>query len=237
MNIGVAVSPQFRCGVASGGFSPGDIAGLELDLDASKPLTTATGGVSVWPSQVNGWSATQTTEAARPDFNASSANMNGQPSITFGAGSGQFFDFDLVSTSADWTWFAAVYQGGTTPLAALVDDGGGAAFRFRATGGTMYSAVGGSSIGVAMGTSAAHIICARHGAGVGLLQVDGTESAGTLPAFAMLGTGCIGGRYTGSGDEPWVSEVGRVLAYKGALSDTDKDAVVAHLAATFGVSL
>lgn len=233
--IGVAVSPNLSLGGAA--FSPADIANLELDLNASLGVTEGTGGVSDWASQAGGWVCTQATESQRPTLNAASANMNGQPSISFGAGTTKALPIDITSSSSDWTWFAAVYQGPTTPLAALYDAGSGTQLRLRATSGTMYSAHSGVSIGVAMGTSAAHIICARHAASVGMMQIDGTISAGTLPAHGIAAPGCIGGRFNGTGNDTWEGEIGRIIAYKAALSDTDKDLVVAYLAGIYGVTI
>ena len=217
---------------------PKQFPNLALWLDAGQGVTTDTGGVSTWADQSGlGNDAIQTTDSARPDLNATDSNLNDQPSITFGAGSGQFLAHAMSASSTDWTWFAVVYAGSTSPLAALYDAGGGANFRWRATGGAMYSAVAGASLNASLGTSAGHVICARHGSGVGLMRVDATESTGTLAAFSLPGGGCIGGRYTDSGDEPWVDEIAEIIAYKVALSDTHVDAICDYLGSKYSITV
>lgn len=211
---------------------------LALWLDAGVGVTTDTGGVSVWADQSgNGYDALQTSSSARPDYNASDSNLNDEASITFGAGAGQFLAHAMSASSTDWTWFAVVRTGSTSPLAALYDAGSGTNFRWRATGGTMYSAVGGGSLNASLSTSAGHVICSRHGTGVGLLRVDATESTGTLAAFSLPGGAGIGGRYTDSGDEPWVDEIAEIIAYKTALSDDQVDTVCNYLGARYDITV
>ena len=230
--VGVGVSPSFRVGVSSG-FSPSDVDGLELWLDAGQGVTIDT-GVSVWADQSgNGWTGSQPTGSQQPSFVSADANLNGKPSIRFEDATVNLI-LDMTSTSSDWTWFAAVYNSTISGIRGLIDDSSGTAFRWRASSGSLIIAGGGASISVAMGVGA-HIVGSRHHASEGMAFVDGTESAGTLPAVA-IGTSRIGSRFTAGGDW-WETHIAEIIAYKASLSDADLAAVKGYLATKYGVSV
>ena len=103
-------------------FAPTNLAGAVLWLRADLGVEETGAGVSLWEDQSgSGNDATQTTDALRPIFNESSANLNGAPTVQFTA----------AGTHAMHIAADAVLEDGTgdgfTVVAALHQDALGAA--------------------------------------------------------------------------------------------------------------
>lgn len=231
IGMGIGIWSPNRGAVSA--FSPADVAGLELWLDAGQGVTIAT-GVSDWADQSGkGWAATQGTGSFQPEFIAADANLNGQPSLRFEDATVRMI-LDMASASSDWTLLAAVYNSGAAGVRALIDDSSGTAFRGRASGTSWQPSGGGASISVTMGVGA-HIIGSRHHATEGMAFVDGVETSGTLPALA-IGTSILGARFTAGGDW-WLTHIAEIIMFKASLSAADLALVKAYLAVKYGVSI
>jgi len=231
IGIGIGVNRQSSNGGAA--WLPTDTANLALWLRADLGVTTDTGGVDAWVDQSglsNG--AAQTNSAWRPDFNASDSNLNGQPSLTFGAS--QAMDLALNETSSDWTFFAVVYVSSASGTRSIMDDGAGA-LRYRAVSGNMTSYDGASQVNHGM-TVGAHAVCVRHGAGVGMVRVGASSTAGTLAAVAITAPK-FGARHANATADNWLSQIAEHIVFQRALSDDEIQTAMDYLGTRYGVTV
>lgn len=100
--------------------TPNDIATLELWLPAS---VYTTGATDTWPNQALApvhWTGTysQATAANKPTYNASDANFNNQPSLSFtGAVAAQYLQQTIAGGPAAVTWIWII-KAAADPVAA-----------------------------------------------------------------------------------------------------------------------
>jgi hypothetical protein len=222
---------------ASGGasFTPRRLTGLILWLDASFGITEAGLGVDTWLDRSDeGNDATQTTDADRPAYTASNANLNSRPSVDFVAASTEFMSLTgMTDASNDYTMFAVVDQTTITGTQALL----GSSSTTRALGHESSSVSANDSTawraGMA-GKTGGQILCQRFDAtGTtiehyrdGALLGSTTYDATWAWAVPMLGNR--------NGGAEWLdADVAEVIVYNRLLSDAELAQVHAYLIAKY----
>lgn len=224
-------------------FSPSDIAGLVLWLDASLGTYQSTGGsaaladgdpVGEWQDQSgNGNDVTQVTGEKKPVLKTGANGLNGLPVLRFDGSS------DLLAGSASASvkhWFVVSYY----DLAAwdgfdgLLTGGGGG-------GNDDIVLIGAYTEGLTEWYNSASKLatstCYRNG-----VSMAGTDLTGPMQEWALfsvahatgwtitpqVGRDRAGGAY-------WDGDVAAVLGYSSVLSDADREAVEDYLMTRYGL--
>lgn len=226
---------------------PSTIAGLALWLKADAGTSTTTDGVAVslWADQSgNARDAAQATGGNQPLYKA--AIFNGKPVIRFD-GTDDFmataaYALNGGSTPTGITIFgaASLTAVGSFPMLAAWHNATNELRCNAGTGKPEFLAVG-SSPGVGTATAingtGAHVLTGRFSDANNLTEcfVDGASVASGAQAGALVtaaNASTVGARTAAA--DPWNGDVGEVLIYNGALSDTDRVSVEAYLKARWG---
>lgn len=221
-----------------GGFSPADIPGLQLWLEADK-ITGLNDGdpVTTWEdSSVNNNDATQATAAKKPLYKVNI--VNGKPAVRFDA-----TDDILVSTFATLAQPLTLIAVAKSRVAA---PGAGKGF-VDSKSDVARALIGFSSLnnwsyfaGTAQDDGAMdanfHVFVGVFNGASSKLVVDGTVGSSANPGANSLTDGAtIGNRPDGL--VPLDGDIAEVLVYDSALSDANRDLVETYLGAKYGIAV
>lgn len=214
-----------------GGFTPADIAGLALWLDASQIVGLSDGDpVATWADESgNSNDATQGTSGRRPTYQT--GEINGLPVVRFD-GADDRLVVSLANAQPYTVFFvgkAAAASGnqyfvdGATLNTGVISNGGG---------DTLCIAYNGSFIiaPVAM-TSYRYVACVFNGAS-SVLSISGAATTGDLGTVGTSGM-AIGANADGS--DNLTGDIAEVIVYHAGLNTTDREAVEAYLAGKYGL--
>jgi len=216
--------------VASSAFSPLDIAGCQLWLNADSLAGADNSAVTTWDdSSASAYSFTQATSGQKPTLQT--AELNGHQAVRFATTSSQ----ELVSTAnvtipATITFFIVSKQVGTANLVAFGSDG---AFFIHNGDGTIYPICAPAApIDI---TVWACIAARANGSGsTSKLWLNGTlNNTSTSSLSAITGSlariGAFNSGYYFDGD------VAEIIMYDSSLSDGDVSSVNSYLTAKYAL--
>lgn len=229
----------------AGTLDPSTISGLALWLKADA-ITSLTDGqaIATWTdSSSNARNATQATAGARPTYKT--GILNGLPVARLDGGDyveTATFALNGGSVPTGITMFgvATLTAAGSFPMLAVWDSSTNELRCNDTTGKPEFTANGG---GPGFGTAAAitgtgaHVMTGRFTDSSDAIEcwVDGAATATGTSAAALtnLTRSAVIGARTG-GSLFWTGDIGEVLIYNGALSNTDRAAVEAYLKGKWG---
>lgn len=230
---------------AGGPFSPADVSGLLLWLDAtdlttlwqeaarSNQVTTDGQEVGAWDDksgQGNHW--TQATDTRLPlykeNFNTS------YPGLLFD-GSNDFLAGSMSETADDWTIFAVCIAAGT---GGYIIDWRTGRFIFGHSGGSLSFYDGAWSEGDA--TPSSPSVCTfladATDSTSATIDINRVETVAADYTQKVLGNDqAIGAKYNGS-TNPWDGYIASILVYNGILASGDIASVEDYLAARYGIT-
>ena len=216
-----------------GSFTPTDIPGLALWLDASDAATITLDGsnnVSQWSDKSgNARHASQETALNRPSYTGS-GQVNGINCPTFN-GTNHFLLTPAVTLSQPTTvfialrptsnsWFRGIYDGSITRNAIF------------GNAGVVDIHAGTSLPGTTALTlnSASQITAVFNGASSSTRVNRAARSSGNAGTDSLTGGVHVGRSY----NSYWEGQIAEVVAYSGTLSTTQRDAVESYLASRWG---
>jgi hypothetical protein len=235
----------------AGGFSPSDIAGLTLWLDADDAATitdAGAGAVSQWTDKsANAYALAQATAGSRPT--TGTRTQNGRNVIDF---DGTADNLALTnapinnSSGGAWTIFAVALTDTVAAGARSIVDGDGPGTRvgqyLRQNAAESIGFVGGSpktdAAGVTLSASTAYLFRSVNG---GTTTIETSVDATSNGTTALSGTqnySATVSLYVGrshSALQAWDGWVAEVIAYNTALSGTDISDVEAYLTSKWGL--
>lgn len=240
------VPPIFTGGSS---FSPSQISGLALWLDASdtSTITHSGGSVSQWDDKSgNGYHATQGTVPAQPA--TGSATLNSRNVIRF---DGTDDRLTLPSgtysiPNGDVTMFL-VYRNtanNTNRQPVNAQDGGNNRFRFIRISGTSFGATHGdlstaaSSVATTSETTDGHIamlVSPDNSTNLRVYREGNLLVGSNAPRGVFTATSFTVGSQTGS-TNPWDGDIGEIIIYTRVLSSSEKNQVGNYLAGKWGAS-
>lgn len=240
-------------GPSGGGFTPADVPGLVLWLDASLGTYQSTGGspaladgdpVGEWQDQSGeGNDATQATGANKPTLKTGGNGLNGLPVIQFD-GSDYFGFGDFLSALTAGEVFVVVKANADPPpslgynLWDLGDEGANRESWYPFQDGVIYEGWG-TSVRKTVGNPTPALDSWRlygvaSGAGAYAVRLDGAEIYSTSsntpfwPTTPQLGRGSSDTYY-------FAGQVAALLIYDSVLLGADREAVEDYLAARYGL--
>lgn len=220
---------KFASGAAP--FSPTDIAGLKLFLDANAGVTLVSGKIDVWADQSGqGNNAYATVAGERVTYNAANSNFNNYPTYSPLANQGltlttalNLGDFTIIwgskkaTTAAGYSCLVGQSLAGTNYGGDDVDNLG-LPYLKNATGNLASFALGNSY--ASGGETTKHIAAIRRSGSTSGASLDNNNKTFVSTNSGNLN---ISGLYLfipGSGYE-YVGDVSHLLIYDSSLSDTD----------------
>jgi len=225
-------------GAAGASFSPDDIAGLQLWLDASdeSTITESSGSVSQWDDKSgNGNHVSQGTAADQPTTGVNT--LNGLNVISWNNDVLANTSLDLVQPL---TTFVVVNGGsaGNYVFDSDEDNGGTnrlSLFKDASTGKFAYFATSSGVVGNLAATSGSVVQTVEwNGSSSSMWQNGSLDVAGATGAAGTDGFR-VGRRHDSSFF--WVGDIAEILVYDSALSTTDREALEVYLAAKWGITL
>ncbi len=240
--IGVGLGVTLTSGSGEQAFSPADVAGLKLWLDASLGVTLNASTVSAWADQSGNGDANrnalQASAILQPTYNASNASYNGKPTIDFA-------DPTLLKTgiwSAELTQpntiFVAGNQNGAVTFAYMFDALGPEASLFNVANGLAVQAYAGTGLNlITTVVNTSTIACVTYNGASSSIRVR-TKTAGTTGnTGANTFTGMTVGNYNGGGNFSLKGPIAEVLAYSGALSGANVSLILDYLGAKYNIAI
>lgn len=223
-------------GAAAAPFSPDDIAGIQLWLDASDSATiTIATGVSQWDDKSgNSRHASQATGSKQPTVNT--AAQNGLDTIRFTSANSQEMALAGTDISVDSAYTIAFVgqragPSGTNEIALLGAAGSRGLWWNSGTDLTVYNSTNYAQAAIAS-TVYNSIICTLTGS-TGAIYLNGTLQTTNIGAFSLaavwdtLGHIAQNGIYTNA-------DIAEVIVYDTVLSSGDRTSVQDYLKAKWG---
>lgn len=222
-------------------FSPDDIAGLQLWLDASDEttITASSGAVSQWDDKSgNGNHVSQGTAAAQPT--TGTRTLNAQNVIDFD-GTDNMRSLTSVGVPQPWTSFVAVRWdagGGTAPYAIADRTGFDGLVSLLNTDDIRMFAGSNFQFATSITLDAPHVVAAVYNGASSVGAIDGSATTGN-PGTNLWNLIRLGSSGSSPGDSSGTLDgfIAEVLVYDSALSTADRETVESYLASKWGVTL
>lgn len=231
-----AMSPRLLRPRATG-FSPKQIAGLQLWLDASDLSSISTGtGVSEWRDKsATGSKWVQATANNQPATGTQS--MNGKNVLVFDGSNDALSTFEPLATSMPVTMFivqrivAKSDFGMTYAMTGFNYIG-----QSSTTGKIIWSFGGGTFAEGPTDVSGTNVIttCVVPASGAGDGFINGVRVAGNSNKPVLTGTHYLGRFQFGNNGNVWIAEV---LSYAAALSTSQRQKVESYLGKKWGITV
>ena len=247
MMLGLGANLMLKNGGGGAAFSPTDIAGLLLWLDASQIVGLNDGDpVSTWTDlSYNNGDATQSTGSKKPTFKI--AVQNGRNAVRFDG-------VDDYIENSIWTGLSGV-SAATVLAVCRTTTANDYAFAWHSldrmrvmqgTGQTAFSTASATIYGSYPQASTSTLVntCIYDGSASGNANrlrtwIDGSQQTlsftGTVPATLDAGNGhTVGGQTGGGGGYDWSGDVCEVIVYGSALSDANRQLLESYLRTKWG---
>ncbi len=218
------------------GFSPKQIVGLALHLDAAKITGLAAGDpVGTWSDlSGNGNTATQATAAKQPSYQANV--LNGKPVVRFD-GVDDYFDLTIFLSISSITVFAVLKQTSGISVKAIVA-GNTASFEYRLTDTHKQESLktNTASMGVsttALSTTAFSSVNVTYDGANGSYRLNGADDGSFASAQSFTDSLRYVGSNSGTG-EFFAGDIAELLLYTSALDVTERGKVEGYLKKKWG---
>jgi hypothetical protein len=225
MQIGIGLSLARPFPIAKAGFSPTNIAGLQLWFDASdsSTITQSGGSVSRWADKSgNGHDATQSSGAAKPGYSGGFLTFNGSqylglPSFTYAAAVSIYAVLNTVNTTQ-------------TNYSAILDANYGSNFMFCFNNNQLYMLIDNNFSGPFVAYPPTGNTLMSYCGGSQLLAVDASSATFT---GAPAGTGASYAGSIGSfgGGDNIVANIAEIVCYGANLNSLQDAQVKSYLKA------
>lgn len=225
--------PRQNRRIASGSsFRPTQLPGLKLWLRSDLGITIGT-GVSAWADQSgNANNATQGTGSAQPTYNASDANYNGRPTLSFAAASSQMMSLVALFPAQPFTAYVVGESATTAGNKEFFGDSTNNVTLFVSS--SVWSIFAGSVVASANGTSTKQAFSGVFNGASSALYINSSASAaasGNAGASNPAGTEQIGS----SGGANFLNgKIAEVIIYNTAHSTTQVSQILRYLGGLYG---
>lgn len=239
----MGMSPRLLRPRASGGFSPKNIAGLQLWLDAADSSTITTGtGVSEWRDKsATGSKWEQTTGNNQPA--TGTQTLNGRNVLVFDGSNDSLsasaplaslpLSFFIVQRIVSATNFGMSYTAGTADNFNIRQNGTSGILSITMPSGLFYQDSVGSRVGI---DDIVSMVIPSGASASGTLFRNGSSLTPSNATYkpTLTGTHYIGQRADGFYLNGWIAEI---IAYSTELSASQRSSVEAYLAKKWGIAL
>lgn len=236
MRLSLAISPTNVRNVVGGAWTPAEIEGLALWLDADDASTITLNGstVSQWSDKSgNARNATQDTAASQPTYNAT--GFNGKPTLTWD-GTDDVFQILMSLPETDLNLFAVADPNGVAQNSYIMDIA--VVRRVFSTSGQIFSGSWNPAVGP-ITTGGQRIYGFTTGPANQIVYSDGTavSTLAAVPAAVVEDSFPIGlgNRNAGTGFG-LNGEMSEFVFVSGTLSDADRQKLEGYLAWKWGLA-
>lgn len=240
------MNPRLLRPLATGGFSPKKIAGLQLWLDAadSSTITTDT-GVSQWRDK-SGTANAFVQDVGNNQPATGTQTINGKNVLVFdGSNDSMSISSPPMSTSMPLTFVMVKRLVATGSFGMFYTTGTGDNFNIRqeSATGRLQVAAGGSVVATGLATTltgvniiSTLVFPSAAGSNIRVYRNGSRETVGTFTATkpTLTGTHYIGRRSDGLNANFWLAEI---IAYNADLSDTQRQSIERYLGKKWGISV